>query len=315
MVNKSNQDSNDTYLLYFFLFVPTIMLLIGYFIFPFPQPQSMRQILLIPLFLGLILIGAGFVLHKIIHAFFLKIVGWIIFAFFWSTKPAFLYFSEGGDVFNAVVCILGVYVLIYMAYHEWLSHLRNEKLSCLNWIAGGTFIAGLIYFLIDTSVFPVLKEGLISIVADQTTGLLNLFGLEAERAGHVIYYNESPITIIFACTAIQSMVLFVGMIGALAKASLVRRIIALCVTVVPIYFLNLIRNAGVIYLVGNDITSFSMAHNVIAKAGSLVALIILLFITFKALPSLYDELLCIFDLSKRNGPVEKNIARVFLGKK
>ena len=119
-----------------------------------------------------------------------------------------------------------------------------------------------------------------------------------------MFYNGSPITIIFACTAIQSMVLFVGMIGALPNVSLKRKTLAMFVTVIPIYFLNLIRNVSVIFLVGGGITSFETAHNIIAKAGSLIALIVLLFITFKILPELYDEITCLFDLPKRKGPVE-----------
>ena len=56
-----------------------------------------------------------------------------------------------------------------------------------------------------------------------------------------------------------------------------------------------------------------MAHNIIAKAGSLIALIALLFLTFKIVPELYNEILCIFDLPKRKGPVENFFAE-FLGK-
>ena len=85
-------------------------------------------------------------------------------------------------------------------------------------------------------------------------------------------------------------------------------------TVVPIYFLNLIRNAGVVYMVGSGMTSFEMAHNVIGKTGSLLALILLLFLTFKIVPELYDELLGIINLPKRKGPVELFIGGL-LGKK
>jgi exosortase/archaeosortase len=57
-----------------------------------------------------------------------------------------------------------------------------------------------------------------------------------------------------------------------------------------------------------------MAHNVIAKTGSLLALIVLLFITFKIVPELYDEIIGIIDLAKRKGPVELFFGRL-LGKK
>jgi archaeosortase A (PGF-CTERM-specific) len=217
-----------------------------------------------------------------------------MFSFFWATMPSFLYFSE--------------------AYHEWLSIKRNDHVSCLNWIAGGTFLAGIIYFTIENGIIPGLRDWFIEIVAAQTCDVLHLFGVNVSRIHDLIIYNNIPVTIIFACTAIQSMVLFVGMIGALPRVGLKRKALGLLATVVPIYFLNLIRNAGVVYMVGSGMTSFEMAHNVIGKTGSLLALILLLFITFKIVPELYDEIIGIIDLPKRKGPVELFFRRL-VGKK
>lgn len=308
-----SEKNNGRVVLSFFL-IPTIMLIFGYVLFPYPPSLLARQLSFIPLFLGLILLGAGFFFKGKNTASMLKIVGWGMVAFFWATMPSFLYFSEGGDVFNAAVCIIGVYVLMYMAYHEWLSIKRNDYVSCLNWIAGGTFLAGIIYFTIENGIVPGLKDWLIEFVAAQSTDLLHLFGVNASRNQTLIIYNNTPVTIIFACTAIQSMVLFVGMIGALSRVNMKRKALGLLVTVVPIYFLNLVRNAGVVFMVGSGMVSFELAHNVIGKAGSLLALIVLLFVTFKIVPELYDEIVGIIDLPKRRGPVELFIGRL-LGKK
>jgi archaeosortase A (PGF-CTERM-specific) len=308
-----SEKNNGRVVLSFFL-IPTIMLIVGYVLFPYPPSSLARQLSFIPLFLGLILLGIGFFFKGKNTASTLKIVGWGMVAFFWATMPSFLYFSEGGDVFNAAVCIIGVYVLIYMAYHEWLSLKRNDHVSCLNWIAGGTFLAGIIYFTIENGIVPGLKDWLIEFVAAQSTDLLHLFGVNASRNQTLIIYNNTPVTIIFACTAIQSMVLFVGMIGALSRVNIKRKALGLLVTVVPIYFLNLVRNAGVVFMVGSGMFSFELAHNVIGKAGSLLALIVLLFVTFKIVPELYDEIVGIIDLPKRRGPVELFIGRL-LGKK
>jgi archaeosortase A (PGF-CTERM-specific) len=290
------------------------MLLIGYLFFPFPPSDIGLNLSYIPLFLGLILLGIGFFWKtKPRKRSMMKMLGWGVFAFFWALQPNQLY-RPSGDVFNGAVCIIGVYVLFYLGYHEWLSWKRNEENSALQWIAGGTFLAGIIYFTIDTGVFPGLKTWMITSVAEQTRIVLHVFGIPATGEGVLINYQNAPITIIFACTAIQSMVLFVGMIGALHKASLKRKLVGLGVTVIPIYFLNLLRNAGVVYMVGSNLTSFDIAHNVIAKAGSLVALIILLLITFKIVPELYDEIMGVIDLPKRNGPVELFLKRL-VGKK
>jgi len=293
--------------------VPTVMLLAGFVLFPYPPPLLSTQLSYVPLFLGLILLGVGFLWRQKDTGSIVKIAGWVLFAMFWSTMPSFLYLSEEGDIFNAVVCVIGVYVLMYVAYHEWLSRARNDHPPALNWIAGATFLAGIIYFTVETGV-PVLKDWFIEFVAAQTTDLLHLLGVPAVRYHDVIVYNNMPISIIFACTAIQSMVLFIGMIGAISQAKLRQKALGILVTVVPIYFLNLIRNAGVVIMVGNSWVSFDIAHNVIGKTGSLLALILLLFITFKIVPELYDEILGIVTLPKRNGPVEHVFARL-LGKK
>jgi len=311
---KNSLSKNDKKIIAIYFLLPTIMLIIGYYIFPYPPSELAEDLIYIPLFLGLILLGVGFLWKEKRFGSYIKIIGWITFSFFWATSPSYLYYSEGGDVFNATICIIGVYVLIYMAYHEWLSIKTNEYISCLNWIAGGSFIAGIIYFVIDSNIFPELKFALIDMVAAHTTALLNILGLSALRDGPHISYGGIPIQIIFACTAIQASVLFIGMIGALNNINIKRRIIAIVITVIPIYFLNLVRNASVIFLVGGKITSFNIAHNVLSKIGALITLIALLFIVFKILPDLYDEITCIFNLAKREGPIE-NFFSNFLGKK
>ncbi|HVQ00158.1 MAG TPA: archaeosortase A [Candidatus Thermoplasmatota archaeon] len=311
-MNKPETPASVIPVLAFFL-VPTVMLLAGYVLFPYPPPLRATQLSYVPLFLGLILLGAGFLWRQKSTGSTLKTAGWMLFAAFWSTMPSFLYLSEDGDIFNASVCVIGVYILVYLAYQEWLSRKRNDHPESLNWIAGATFLAGIIYFTFEIAI-PSLKDWFILFVAAQSTDLLHLLGVNATRVDSVIVYNNTPITIIFACTAIQSMVLFVGMIGAINRAAVKRRVFGLLVTVVPIYFLNLVRNAGVVIMVGNGMVSFDIAHNVIGKLASLLALILLLLLTFKVVPEMYDEILGIVNLTKRQGPVELFIARV-LGKK
>ena len=70
------------------------------------------------------------------------------------------------------------------------------------------------------------------------------------------------------------------------------------ITVPVIYILNLIRNVSVIYLSYEKI-DMDIAHNLIGKGGSLIALIILAYITFNVLPELHENILGLFDLPKR----------------
>jgi archaeosortase A (PGF-CTERM-specific) len=311
-MEKNNQKKESVIIASLFILIPTIFLVTWYYFFPYELSASISVFLQIPMFLGLIFLLVGFFIKKIPIGNILKILGWIIFAYYWAAQPSTLYFGEEGDIFNAVVCIIGVYVLFYIAYHEWLSIERNKNVSCLNWIAGASGIAGFIYFVIERTFIADL---LIKEVAWESASVLNLIVGNSYAKGEVIFLDGSyVVTIIFACTAIQSMVIFIGMIGALPKIDIKRRVIGLLITVAPIYVLNLFRNALVTFLVGRNITDFNMAHNVISKSGSLAALIILLLIVVKIIPEVLNEILCLIDLHKRNGPIEKSI-KSFFGRK
>ena len=190
---------------------------------------------------------------------------------------------------------------------------RKESIGCLNWIACASAIAGFIYFVIELTP---LAPWLIETVAVQSGWLLNIFIGNVSVQGVDIFYEGSyVVSIIFACTAVQSMVIFVGMILPLPKVNFRRKIYGLLVTIVPIYFLNLIRNALIANIIKDDPDLFFMAHNVIGKGGSLLALVILLFIVIKIVPEVFDEIISLTDLPKRNGPMENFIKKTVWRKK
>ncbi len=310
--NTTKNESLVTALL--FILISTLMLILSYFFIPYPFNEDTKYYLFIPMFLGLILLGIGFFIKKIPLGNNFKICGWMIFAFYWSTQPTKLYLSEGNDLFNGVVCIIGVYVLCYFAYHEWLSIKRKENMKSLNWIAGASAIAGIIYFGIEMTF---LAEWLQQVVADQSAAVLNaIIGNAHIEPGttNILLDGHYAVTIIFACTAIQAMVIFIGMIGALPKIDIKRRVIGLIITVVPIYILNLFRNAMVAFLVGRNITDFTIAHNVLSKIGALITLIVLLLIVIKIIPEIFDEIVSLTDIYKRNGPLEKMFKKI-IGRK
>ena len=105
------------------------------------------------------------------------------------------------------------------------------------------------------------------------------------------------------------------MISPLNNVEIKKKIYGLLITVLPVYFLNLIRNAGITYLLGANITDFYTAHNIIGKGGSLLALIILLFIVVKIVPEVFDEIISLTNLPKREGPIEKQFKKIFGVKK
>ena len=305
-MNKNKEASKDNTTAFLFIIIPTIMLIAGYFIYPYPPSDVALNLIKIPIFLGLILLGMGVLLQKKETGKKIKILGWMIFIFYWAAQPTVLYVGGNGDIVNAFICIAGVYVLSYIAYQEWLSIKRKENLNSLNWIAGASCIAGIIYFGIELTL---LEMWLREVVAAQSAGLLDLFTGPVYLDGVHIGYKKAHIILIFACTAVQSMVIFVGILVPLPKVELKRKIYGLLITILPVYFLNLVRNALVTYLVGNEITDFNMAHNILAKAGSLLALIVLLYILIRMVPEILDELINLTELPKRNGPLEKNFKK------
>ncbi len=313
-MNREKSNSQSIYPIFFIL--PALLVILGLIFFPFKTYESdnlTEQFLTVILFSSLFLLLSGFFLKNKDIGHKIKILGWTAFATYWSTQINTLYYSENGDVFNASLCIVGIFALFYFAYHEWLSMKKNEEVGCLNWAVGAAAIAGIVYFGIEKTP---LAPWLIETVALQSGLILDFFISNVEVQDVVILHNGVHlVNIIFACTAVQSMVIFLGMIFPLTKVELKRKLTGLLITIVPIYFLNLIRNALIAYLVKGDPEFFSIAHNIIGKGLSLIALIILLFIVIKIVPEVFDEIICLTDLPKRNGPLERFIKSTFLRKK
>ncbi|RLF41246.1 MAG: archaeosortase A [Thermoplasmata archaeon] len=300
------RDLRDTVI---FFLLPTAMVISGLLIFEYPLDEHTKNLLSVPLFGGLALLLAGFIIDVKMSRY-LRSLGWIIFAFYWSTQINTLYYYEGGDVVNAVLCGVGVYLLIYFSYKELTS-----DADCLPWLAGVAGIAGTIYFSMES--ISVLKTSLINMVARHTAMLYSVFdsNIRAEGcliwAGYDFIKKTAPTAeIIFACTAIQSMLLFVGLILPLREVSVKKRLVAIGLLIPTIYFLNLIRNAMVVYLVGYNITDMNIAHNYVGKSGSLLALIILVFLVFKYIPELYEKVVCTVNLYKNEGPIERTLKKV-----
>jgi archaeosortase A (PGF-CTERM-specific) len=292
----------------FFLILPLIYTLLSFTIFTYPLHPVIKHLLPLPLYTGLILLLIGSSNSSIKIGSKLRMIGWIIFSFYWATQPLTLYYSEQEDLINALIIIIGIFVLFYFSYREWWNIQQKQYETSLQWIAGASAIAGLIYFIIEqTSLAPII----INSIAWQSGMLLQLFTGNVSIDPPYLTYQSAHIRIIFACTAIQSMVIFVGMILPLRKISINRKIKGLLVTVIPIYFLNLIRNAGITYLVGIYGDSFfSIAHNYIGKGGSLLALIILLLIVTKIVPEIFDQIIELVDQYKKPGPLEIMIKRL-----
>ena len=107
--------------------------------------------------------------------------------------------------------------------------------------------------------------------------------------------NGRTVQIILACTAIESIALFAGLILSV-QAPPRRTLAALAASTLSIYSLNIIRNGFVLMAYGWSWfgeNSFDIAHNLIAKIGSAAALLAVSYLVFLLLPellSIIDEL-------------------------
>ena len=255
-----------------------------------------------------------------------NILGWFSLGFFWWIQVEHYIIIK--DPINALFCAAAVPFFGYLAYHEYQTVLWNQKYEPLRWLAAMTVVAGGIYFFVER--VPYLSGWFIHLIAEQSIWILNVFDIQTST-GALNYGDGSrwyrpaseheevrvpieaeswkdplspSVNIVLACTALQSMIIFVGGVVC-TKATSDRRFYAFLATVPPIYILNLVRNAAVIWLTyehvwGDD--TFFWAHAVLGKVGSLIALIFLAVAVFHFLPEMQDSILGVIDLPLREPP-------------
>jgi len=255
----------------------------------------------------------------------LNLVGWLLMGGFWFLQIEHYMYIR--DPVNAFLCFLGLPFFCYLAYHEYLNIVWKTPYPALAWLGSMTVVAGGIYFFVER--VPFLAGWFINIVAHHSAYLLELFNhsvtLQSIDYGNgSLWYRPGSshqevtvgvsadwkdpmapsVNIILACTALQSMIIFVG--GVLCtKADFKRRVYAFLATVPVIYFLNLIRNVSIIYLTYTHIwgdETFYYAHSLIGKGGSLFALIFLAVALFHYMPEMQNNILDLIDLPKRKKP-------------
>jgi archaeosortase A (PGF-CTERM-specific) len=162
-------------------------------------------------------------------------------------------------------------------------------------------LGGVLYF--SFAELATLNHVLIGAVASQTALILNFVGVPVIQADwNVLTLNNYPVQIILGCTGIESIALFIGVISCVLAPPR-RKLAAFMVSVPTIYILNILRNAFVLTATGNQWfglpeNSFYISHNIIAKFGSIGALILISYAVFKLLPELLDMVVGVFNLLK-----------------
>ena len=235
-------------------------------------------------------------------------IGWGTFSIYWGYQP--FHFIEILDYANVLLTIVLVIFCILVAiimFHEYgegplqmirskeVKHLEfsakdsSDSLDITSMLTSASALGALVYF--PFANFPSLNTWIIGGVASQVTWILQYFKIPAYlKAWNMITLNGYTVEIILACTAIESIALFIGLIFAV-RAPLNRLATAFIVSVPVIYVLNLIRDIFVVVAYGEQwfgADSFVIAHNYIAKAGSGIALFIISYAVLRILPELLE---------------------------
>jgi len=240
-------------------------------------------------------------------------IGWMFIAIYC--------FFEASDYFSLEEYFDGSLSLIFLAFSLLLLFTfllvktkEKEEEDLFFTITKVALITAVFYF--PFSEIPFLSELLIYTTTKITTMMLNLFNVGVYMTPPSSIYTTAesfhdlnkPIEIILACTAIQSMVLFIGLIFAV-NAPVRRKLKAFFVSVPVIYGLNILRNVFVTSAYfgqwfGSPLQSFYIAHGVIARIYAMMALIVIAYAVFVILPETLDLIedffRFIFKLLKRN---------------
>ncbi len=344
-----------------------------FFVTPSPNHEMFEQWSLVPLFIGLALLGFGF--FKEAWSKRLVLVGWILFGFYWGLTAIDLFASEDQDIVNFLFALFGVYFFTYLAYQNWLDLSRGSDTHALHFLNVTAFVAAGTYFLIAKITF--LRIWLINVVGNHTKAMRGVFGQGESKnlqfvvdkedtngpvtffypdkychpnrpeyeygiandgvgrycAGlppeqqvvtttpnpqgwfqeNILFYTPEgaveqivPVSIILACTAIQSIMLFVGLFAG-TEAHWKKKLQMSLIVGAIIYVLNLVRNTGIIWFYGQGYASFWVMHNAIGKGGSLLAMIAIAFGVFRFFPEFFTSLSSVLDLPDRDGPIERSL--------
>lgn len=231
--------------------------------------------------------------------------GWGIFSIHWFYQP--LHYIEAQDYANVGLTLVFALFCVLVAYIMFKEYREGSTFPCREFspregpapgnlspdissmLTSACALGALVYF--PFANVPSLNTWIISGVASQVVWILQVLGAPAvNNAWNLISLNGQTVEIILACTAIESIALFMGLIAAV-KAPVTRLAAAFLVSVPVIYVLNLIRDVFVVLAYGGawfGPDSFVIAHNYIAKAGSGIALFAISYAVLRILPEVLE---------------------------
>ena len=255
-------------------------------------------------------------------------LGWVLTGFYFFNDISF--YIEHEDLVLTLMSAATLPGAVAIAF--WERNVVEKKYAdALRWFRGTVAVAGLPYLLI--AHVPMLNILAIWFVAWQSAALLSFAGGAEVTLGDTyanpansskvnwedwdgnkwfltedmsefsfhteLLVNGEPLYINFvlACTAIQSMIIFVGAISVL-DIDWRKRVRALFIALSLIHILNLFRNAGLIWLQMGypdwrwmNLSIFEFGHAYASRFVSLGAMFLLALVLFEMLPQMHKHVL------------------------
>ncbi len=217
--------------------------------------------------------------------------GWIFLSIYWYLQPR--NYIDIQDYVNAFLVVAAGGVSLFIAYIMFRArNMKESGYEVFISLSIAASVGGLLYFMFAEIGF--LNTVIISTVTDQAIWVTGKFGFPVEQvAWNQLAVNGLAVEIILACTAIESIALFSGIISSAAGAPAARKLRAFMISVPVIYILNLQRLAftasayGFSWF-GTPDESFHISEHIITKAGSLLALFLISYLVLKTLPEVSD---------------------------
>jgi exosortase/archaeosortase family protein len=130
---------------------------------------------------------------------------------------------------------------------------REVTLTAVQFLAVASTIAIVLYYLPN---YYMYKE----VVAQNSQALMQAIGINGVTwsQGGKVFLNEFEIQRM--CTGVQVIAVFLGIVVAVPKVDLKRRVMALSVVAVSVHFVNIGRIALEIWLLYSGILPWSLAH-------------------------------------------------------
>ena len=159
--------------------------------------------------------------------------GWLLFGVFWLAQPG--HYLAINDYFNAILFTAAGLMCFYMA---WIMTRRSGPSKAQLWASYAAAVCGMVYF--PFAEIEPLREALIGFTTLMTVQALQALSVPVVMPGwNIMTLNGRSVEIILACTAIESIALFSGLIISV-RAPIGRRAAALVVSIISIYILNLV---------------------------------------------------------------------------